>query len=322
MKRLRTNVSDTDAGERYYLVGRLGVGGMGTIVEAIDIRGGGRVALKFARVGRGDRRPAIRQLVAEAAAMTLARGVHTCRVLEVTTYQNRPCLVMERLVGGTLETWLSRGRLPIDVVVDVGLQLTEALTAVHRAGLVHHDIKPANVFVTSRRRVKLLDFGLAVPAGSPADVQSRECRSSVFGTAKYIAPERILRWPADPRSDLFSLGAVLYELVTGRKPFTGESASEVIFNVLDTRPPSVCGLAGECPVALDRLIHRLLAKRVARRFQSSEEVGQALRDVRRSRARLVKRQIAWGGKGWPVPPCRLRLDDHATLDPGHEACGI
>lgn len=309
MNRNRTKVPCAHTDARFCIVGPLGAGGMGTVVEAIDTTRGGRVALKFARGGPTGQRGSIRQLVAEGAAMTLARGRHVCRAFEVATHGNQPCLAMERLIGGTLDSQMARGPLPLDVVVDVALQLADALATVHRAGLVHHDIKPANVFMTSARLVKLLDFGLAVPAGTSSAVPAaRRISPPLLGTANYLAPERILRGSADPRSDLFSLGVMLYEMVTGRQPFAGASPSQVIFNVLDADPGPVRAAAPDCPLALERVIRTLLQKRATRRFQSAVEVGRALHAVHLPRGdrrlalgvRLVEGQIARPRKGGPV----------------------
>jgi serine/threonine protein kinase len=271
---------------RYRITAPLGLGGMGVVFEAVDTVRHRTVALKFARAFRDDHAEGLRQLAHEAHAQALANNVRVCSIYDVTTHDGQPCLVMERLVGRTLEARLEDGRIDNDELISMALQLTEALAAVHRAGLVHQDIKPANLFVTRFGSIKLLDFGLARRAGSaPGDSGSkkRSARPAVLGTTNYIAPERILRRPADPRSDLFSLGAVIYEMATGRPPFAGASPAATIFNVLDSQPPSIRAAAPGRPIALDRLVRKLLAKPADRRYQSAAAVRKALLRIRAGR---------------------------------------
>lgn len=305
---------------RYRVVGFLGEGGMGTVVEAIDTWHRRPVALKFARTRTGDPIGDIRQVSDEAAAMTRARGPHVCEAFGVTTLEGRPCLAMERLSGRVLQCRRVRGPLAIGAVVEFGLQLASALECVHGAGLVHQDVKPANIFVTSTGLIKLLDFGTAVPFGDTVDAQSdRPGDSAVLGTTNYVAPERILRRPPDPRSDLFSLGAVLYEMVTGRQPFAGTSPAEVLFNVLDAHPAPLRTDVPEIPMTLELVVRKLLAKRVDRRFQSATDLRRALRRLgddtsarRASTTRVPERTVLGGRERRPVPPNGTGLDHDAA----------
>jgi eukaryotic-like serine/threonine-protein kinase len=317
---------ETGSAGRYRIVGLLGAGGMGTVVEAIDTSRGRSVALKFARRRTGDTTSAVKQLSYEAAAMTRARSPHVCEVIGVTTCEGQPCLAMESLSGRVLQCRLARGQVAIGAVVDLGLQLAFALERVHGAGLVHQDIKPANIFITSSGLIKLLDFGAAARFDALPDARvKRPSGSEVLGTTNYIAPERILRQPPDPRSDLFSLGAVLYEMVTGRQPFAGISPAEVLFNVLDLDPPSLRAFAPDCPAALDRIVRRLLAKRPERRFQSATHLRGALLRLRErmrpdgtSVTRVLNRRALRGQERRPVP-AGTRLDHDAALGFRHVA---
>src|SRR5262245_46671786 len=200
---------------RYKIVGLLGAGGMGTVYDAVDTRLGRAVAIKVPRMDRVECPSGLQQLRREVASMIRASGPRVCQVHDLFQWSGRPCVVLERLVGSTLQARMAAGRLPNDELLDVAEQLADALEDIHRAGLIHQDIKPANVFVTAAGVVKLLDFGLAEvsdPARARTEAGMRQGRPSVLGTTSYIAPERILRRPVDLRSDLFSLGAVLYEM--------------------------------------------------------------------------------------------------------------
>jgi len=323
----QTRRDDAGSDGRYRIVGLLGAGGMGTVVDAIDTRDGRRVALKFARIRTDEPAGEVQQLLVEANAMTRARSPHVCEVFGVTTCEGRPCLAMERLSGRTLRCRRAREPLAIEAVVGLGLQLTYALERVHGAGLVHQDIKPANIFVTSTGLIKLLDFGTAIWLGDgTAGLGERPADSSVLGTSNYIAPERILRRPPDPRSDLFSLGAVLYEMVTGRQPFAGTSPADVLFNVLDAHPLPLRAHVPDCPVGLDHTVRKLLARRLDRRFQSAFDLRRALwrlRDQASARRVVVTgvpgRQSMQSRERRPIPPNGPGFDHDAALALGHVA---
>jgi serine/threonine protein kinase len=278
-----------DAAERYWIVQRLGSGGMGVVYEAIDVRSYRRVALKVLRQGRTDPASAYRALAREAVAMTLVGGSGVCRVYDLTECYGQPCLVMERLVGSTLQARLAAGTLGIPTAIDAATQIAAALEAIHRAGLIHQDIKPANVFITESGRIKILDFGLAATADEPAGDHAacRQVHPDVLGTASYIAPERILRAPVDQRSDLFSLGTVIYEMAFGRSPFAAASAAEALFNVLESDPPPVT-LRSTAAIAVDRLARILLDKNPARRYQSASEVRRALTRMQTDRPQRAR----------------------------------
>jgi serine/threonine protein kinase len=267
--------------KRYRILGRLGVGGMGVVYEAQDQRLHRTVALKVGRHGPADGADAWRQFEREASAMARAQSPHVCAVYDLADVNGRPCLVMERLEGRTLRTRMDAGPLETLDVLDIAHQIAEALEAVHQAGLIHQDIKPSNLFVTAAGAVKLLDFGLAESRDQADDTPRRPiARPSVFGTTNYIAPERILRRPADHRSDLFSLGAVLYEMSTGRQPFAGASPAEALFNVLDKTPAPVRSQASGRVLPVDPLVRKLLAKNPEQRYRSAADVRRALAAIR------------------------------------------
>lgn len=275
---------------RFQLVGLLGQGGTAVVYDAIDHRLGRRVALKFL-AGHAEPREARHALSEEAAALKRVADRRVCAGYGVDEYDGLPCLVMERLRGHDVKQLLAERSLTIAEILRLAVHTAQGLHAIHWAGLVHNDIKPANLFVTAAG-VRIVDFGLATrfPVAAPS-AQDKPWKDSVVGTADYIAPERILRRPVTPLSDLFSFGAVLYEMITGVKPFTGASRSETVFNVLDLRPTSVTRLRPDCPTALARIVAKLLAKRPEDRFASSSELCLELLGVS-SLARPRHRRVA------------------------------
>lgn len=265
--------------QRYTILGRLGEGGMGVVFEATDSKFHRPVALKFARCPASGLQ-ASQRLAREAAAMALPHGSRTCSVYDLATCGGRPCLVMERLVGSTLEARLTEESLEASAVIRIAVQVTEALEAIHQVGLVHQDIKPANLFITTSGRVKVLDFGLATVFGDPSGgAATKRAGRSVMGTPNYVAPERLLKRPADFRSDLFSLGVVIYEMATGWPPFAADSPAEVIFKVLEANPASLRALAPARPVGLERIVMKLLARDPDNRYWSAADVKKALLGV-------------------------------------------
>lgn len=279
---IESSAAATGRSHRYQILKPLGVGGMGMVFEATDAQLGRPVALKFARP-RANRAVAAKQLAREAAVMALPRGSRTCSVYDLATHEGRTCLVMERLDGQTLEARMLAGSFSTDELVDIAVQLSQALESIHQVGLVHQDIKPANIFLTTAGRVKVLDFGLATVLGEPSGGSvfgHRRARRSVMGTPNYVAPERLLRQPADFRSDLYSLGVVLYEMATGFPPFAADSNSGILMNVLEGNPVPLCALAAGRPIALEHVVKKLLARDRTQRFQSATDVTRALAGLR------------------------------------------
>jgi serine/threonine protein kinase len=292
MRRADDERRGANSKERYRVVGTLGVGGMGVVFDAVDDVDRRRVALKFSLATPHAGDVARQRLEEEADAMIRSSDRRICTVYDVSDCDGWPCIVMERLAGQTLQARLAAGPLDTFDVIDIAAEIVAALAAVHRAGLVHQDIKPANVFVTTTGCIKLLDFGLAAACGafpSGPGWSRRTGRPSVLGTTNYISPERILRLPADPRSDLFSLGAVIYEMAVGRPPFAARSTADALMNVLENDPPAVRRPQSSTARALDRLVRKLLEKDPDLRCQSASDVRKALLTLRKGRSRSAAR---------------------------------
>ena len=266
----------------YRVTRQLGIGGMGIVYEATDDRLPRDVALKFLPEDLARDPDATRRFTREAHTVALLNHPHICTIYEVDALDGRPFIAMERLTGMTLKLHMARHELATAEVVAIAAQITDALAA-HTKGIVHRDIKPANVFVDDGW-VKVLDFGLARrfqmdDQGPPPDGSTVPGRP--IGTPNYMAPERILQQPLDPRCDLFSLGVVIYEMATKtetvpppsrRLPFGAASVAETVTNVLNKQHRPIRDLVPNRPGTLDDIVSRLLAKSLSERYQTAEEV--------------------------------------------------
>ncbi len=270
-------------GERishYRITGKLGVGGMGVVYDAEDTRLTRPVALKFLPEELATDPDAIRRFEREAQTVALLNHPHICTIYNFGEHDGRRFIAMERVEGVNLKTYLSRRTLATAAIIELALQLTDALQAAHAKGVVHRDIKPGNIVVSEAAQLKVLDFGLArrfrMSETGPLGLEGSTIIGRPLGTANYMAPERILQMPVDPRSDLFSVGVVLYEMATGRLPFAGASPSETVTNIFDKEPAPLRTLAPLQSPALETIVTRLLAKRAEERYQSAGELAQAL----------------------------------------------
>lgn len=267
----------------YRITGKLGTGGMGIVYEAEDTRLARKVALKFLPEESADDPDAERRFQREADTIAQLNHAHICTIYEIDRHEGRTFIAMECVEGVNLKVYMTRHTLTTERIVEIALQITEALGAAHARGIVHRDIKPGNLMIGDTGHVKVLDFGLARRFKSETDdlgPDGSTIPGRPMGTANYMAPERILQLPLDPRSDFFSLGVVMYEMATGRLPFAGPSPSETVSNVLDKDPVPLTTLASQHPKSLGTLVQRLLAKRASDRFTSAEELTRALTTLR------------------------------------------
>jgi serine/threonine protein kinase len=268
----------------YRVTGKLGMGGMGVVYDGEDLDLSRPVALKFLSQDLAGDPDATRRLRREAQTLGGLNHPNICTVYEVGEHDGTAFIAMERVDGVNLKLHMARRALADAELIAIAQQIAEALDAAHATGIVHRDIKPGNILIAGNGHVKVVDFGLArrfmlpetgelIPGGST--IPGRP-----MGTANYMAPERILQLPLDPRSDLFSLGVVIYEMATGRLPFGGASPSETINNVLDKDPVPLTSYAPNRTPALERIVNRLLAKVPESRYQSAADLRDALSALR------------------------------------------
>ena len=265
----------------YRIVGKLGVGGMGVVYEADDTKLPRRVALKFLSQELVGDAEASRRLQREADTIALLNHPNICTIYEIDEHDGGRFIAMERVNGQNLKLHMARTALSDQEVVDIARQVALALQAAHEKGIVHRDIKPGNIMVGTDGVVKVLDFGLArrfmMPETGEVTMYGSTIPGRPLGTANYMAPERIAQGPLDPRSDLFSLGVVIYEMATGRLPFAGASPFETVTNIFDKEPAPLLALSPRRPVAMARVVDRLLAKRAEDRYQSAAALIEDLR---------------------------------------------
>jgi tetratricopeptide (TPR) repeat protein len=257
---------------------------MGEVYLAEDVRLGRPVALKFLPPALKADPDSRARLLNEARAASLLRSPNIAVTYDIGEHAGSDFIVMEYVEGQLLSERVAKGPLPVREVVEVGLQVADALEEAHSRGIVHRDIKSANLIRTDRGLVKVLDFGLAKfqPARGRSDLVTQpeiSIAGMVVGTISYMAPEQALGRPVDHRSDLFSLGVVLYELATGRMPFAGASSTEIIDKILHEDPPPPSALNAEVPKTLDAVVARALEKSPTFRYQSARDVEKDLRGL-------------------------------------------
>jgi len=270
----------------HYRVGRLiGAGGMGEVYEAEDLRLGRRVALKVLPAAVAGDAERLARFTKEARALAALNHPGIVTIYGVDQSEGEHFFTMELVEGKTLPESIPTGGLAVPRLLDIAIQLADALAAAHGKGLVHRDLKPANVMVTSEGRVKILDFGLAkalpLPGGeSGALTLEKTADGALLGTLPYMAPEQFAGQSADARSDLYALGLVLYEMASGRHPFASRNVASLLMAVMQETPASLASTVPAVPPELDRLIARCLEKDPARRPASAAEVRAALETVR------------------------------------------
>jgi TolB-like protein/Tfp pilus assembly protein PilF/tRNA A-37 threonylcarbamoyl transferase component Bud32 len=279
----------------YTLIRNIGAGAMGEVYEAEDEHLKRRVAVKViapAASSQSDMRGRFLREAHAAAAFTHPNIAH---IYDVGTDDGIDYIAMEYIDGETLSARLARGAMTIDDIVDIALQLVDALAAAHDRGVVHRDIKPSNLMITSRGQVKVLDFGLArmevAPAGHTDDTLDQSPSTNpgtILGTTSYMSPEQALGEEAVPASDVFSAGVVMYEMIAGRVPFAGKTAADTLHRLTASEPEPLARFNYDLPVELERIVRRCLEKAPSRRYRSAGELLVDLKSLARDRSSGVR----------------------------------
>jgi serine/threonine protein kinase len=275
----------------YKILSQLGSGGMGVVYEAQDLTLGRKVALKFLPADVAKDAATLERFLLEARAASALNHPNICTIYAVENDQGQSFIAMELLEGQTLDVRLTTGALSLNEVLEITIQLADALDAAHTKGIVHRDIKPANIFVTHRGQVKVLDFGLAklthhaeaamqtlATAGPTAHLTSP---GSTVGTIAYMSPEQARGEQLDARTDIFSLGAVLYQMATGKVPFEGKTSAVIFHAILERDPEPVQQLSPQVPARLCEIINKSLEKDRDLRYQSAADLRGDLKRLKR-----------------------------------------
>ncbi|HKD52050.1 MAG TPA: protein kinase [Candidatus Acidoferrum sp.] len=276
----------------YRILRKLGSGGMGVVYEAEDTKLGRRVALKFLPEDSHRDPQALERFLREARAASSLNHSGICTIHAIEEHDAKTFIAMELLEGQTLDKLTRPGALPVARVIEIGIQLADALDAAHKKGIIHRDIKPANIFITERGPVKILDFGLAklTPEhhayGDGETIGNNETLlltspGTAVGTIAYMSPEQARGEDLDARGDLFSLGAVLYQIVTGKLPFPGSTSAVVFDNILRNAPVAPVSLNPEVPAELERILNKALEKDRDMRYQVAAEMRADLKRLQR-----------------------------------------
>ena len=270
----------------YRIVSKLGQGGMGEVFEAEDERLKRRVALKLLSPGVAAGEEQRERFQREAETIASLNHPNIVTLYSVEQEDGRQFLTMEKVEGEGLDRVIGRGGLPLERIFEIAIPMADALSAAHARDVVHRDLKPANVMITGEGRVKILDFGLAKLVDEPTGAVDEATavltqEGMVLGTVPYMSPEQVQGKPVDRRTDVFSLGVILYEMATGSRPFGGDNSAELISSILRDQPPAVTEIDSRLPHHLGRIVRHCLEKDPGRRYQSALDVRNELEALKK-----------------------------------------
>lgn len=287
--------------EAYEILSLLGAGGMGEVYRALDSVLKREVAIKVLPSFVSRETDQLRRFEQEARAAAALNHPNILVVHQFGTFEGSPYLVTELLEGSTLRQELQHGPLPVRKVIDAGVQIARGLAAAHEKGIVHRDLKPENIFVTKDGRIKILDFGLAKLTPNFAGFDDGDRTLSlgtdpgvVMGTVGYMSPEQVRGEPADHRTDIFSFGAILYEITSGKRAFEKPTPAEKMAAILNADPSGISQIEGSTTPGLLRVVRRCLEKHPEQRFQSASDLAFCARSVVGVGQRPSDRQRSFG----------------------------
>ena len=271
----------------YRLIEKIGEGGMGVVWKAEDTRLHRHVALKFVPEEGAEDAQAVERHLREARAASALNHPNICSIYDIGEWEGRQFIVMELLEGRSLQQHIGGKPMEVEAAIEFAIQIADALAAAHAKGIIHRDIKPGNIFLPSDGGPRILDFGLARLDGNLEGVASSEATTEGFetsedkllGTVAYMSPEQVRGRRADARSDIFSLGCVLYQQLSGQGPFSRATAADTMAAILKDAPPDLSQCGRKLPPGLDRLIIHCLEKDPEKRFQSARDLAFALRSI-------------------------------------------